>query len=205
MFSHLREDLRHARRQFAASRAFTVATIFTLALGIGATTMMFGIERTLTDVHLDVANPATLVHVGQAARGACAACGALATGNATSLQRSARTLAGFAFATRWSAILRGDARGELLTGARVSSGFFNTLGVRPLLGRVFSETDSAEGHANVVMLGESFWRGRLGADSAVVGRTLVIDGTPRLVVGIVPKGAVLPEQTEIWAPLVLDQ
>ena len=205
MFRDLREDLRHARRQFAASRAFTVTTIFTLALGIGATTMMFGIERTLTDVHLDVANPATLVHVGQAAHGDCAACGALATGNFTTLQQSARTFAGFVFATRWSAILRGDARGELLTGARVSSGFFNTIGVRPLLGRVFTPADSAEGNANVVMLGESFWRGRLGGDSAVVGRTLVIDATPRVVVGIVPKGAVLPEGTEVWAPLVVDQ
>jgi putative ABC transport system permease protein len=205
MFSHLREDLRHARRQLAASRAFTVTTIFTLALGIGATTIMFGIERTLTDVHLEVANPATLVHVGQAAQGACAACGALATGNVRALQQSARTFARFAFATRWSAILRGDARGELLIGARVSSGFFNTICVRPLLGRVFSQADSAEGHANVVMLGESFWRGRLGGDSAVVGRTLVIDGAPRLVVGIVPKGAVLPERTEVWAPLVVDQ
>jgi putative ABC transport system permease protein len=205
MFSHLREDLRHARRQLAASRAFTVTTIFTLALGIGATTMMFGIERTLTDVHVDVANPATLVHVGQAAHGDCAACGALATGNFTTLQQSARTVAGFAFATPWRAILRAGERGELLTGARVSSGFFNTIGVRPLLGRAFTPADSAEGHSNVVMLAESFWRGRLGADSAVVGRTLVIDGTPRVVLGIVPKGAVLPERTEVWAPLVVGQ
>src|SRR5947207_2232647 len=138
MFSHLREGLRHARRQFAASRAFTVTTIFTLALGIGATTMMFGIERTLTDVHLDVANPPTLVHIGQGPRGVCAACGALATGNFTTLQESARRFAGFAFATRWRAILRGDERGELLRGARVSSGFFHTIGLRPLLGRVFA-------------------------------------------------------------------
>jgi hypothetical protein len=48
-------------RRVEASQAFTVTTIFTLALGIGATTMMFGIERTLTDVHVDVANSATLV------------------------------------------------------------------------------------------------------------------------------------------------
>jgi putative ABC transport system permease protein len=204
MFSQVREDLRHARRQFAGSRAFTVTTIFTLALGIGATTMMFGIERTLTDVHLDVASPATLVHIGQGANGTCAACGALATGNFTTLQASTHGLAAFAFATPWRAILRGDERGELLAGARVSSGFFSTLGVRPLLGRVFSPADSAEGHANIVMLAESFWRGRLGGDSAVVGRRLVMDGTPRVVVGIVPKGAVLPQGTEVWAPLIVE-
>src|SRR6185503_7490167 len=205
MFNSVREDVRHAWRQFAASRAFTVTTIVTLALGIGATTTMFGIERTLSEVHFDVANPATLVHVGQAADGDCAACGELATGNVASVQRSAHTLAGFAFVTRWRAVLRGNERGELLTGARVSSGFFNILGVRPMLGRVFTPTDSAEGHANVVMLAESFWRGRLGGDNTVVGRTLVIDGVPRVVVGIVPKGAVLPEGTEVWAPLVVDQ
>ncbi|HWG34302.1 MAG TPA: ADOP family duplicated permease [Gemmatimonadaceae bacterium] len=204
MFGHLREDLRYARRQLATSKAFTLTTIFTLALGIGATTAMFGIERTLTDVRLDIANPATLVHVGQAARGDCAACGALAAGNFTTLQQSARSFVSFAFATQWRAILRGDQGGELLTGAHVSSGFFNTIGVRPLFGRVFTPADSAERHANVVMLSESFWRGRLGGDSAIVGRTLVIDGTPRVVVGIVPTRAVLPEGSEVWAPLVVD-
>jgi hypothetical protein len=85
LFNDLIYDLRHGLRQLAASPAFTATTIFTLALGVGAATAMFGIERTLSAVNLDVANPPTLVHVGQGLAADCAACGTLASGNFVSL------------------------------------------------------------------------------------------------------------------------
>lgn len=204
LFNDLIHDLRHGLRQLAASPAFTATTIFTLALGVGAATAMFGIERTLSAVNLDVANPPTLVHVGQGLAADCAACGTLASGNFVGLRESSRTLTDLAFVTPWKAVLRGDERAEVLAGARVTPGFFSTLGVHALLGRTISADDSAESHTNVIALGESFWKARLGGDSSIVGRTLVIDGVPRLVVGIIPQRAALPEGTAVWAPLVFD-
>jgi putative ABC transport system permease protein len=204
VFDDLVHDLRHALHQFAASPAFTATIVFTLALGIGATTAMYGIERTLTAVSLDVANPSTLVHVGQGATDDCAACGALAAGSFEDLRESSRRLTEFAFVASWRPIVRGADRAEVLSGARVTGEFFNTLGVHALVGRTITSADSAEGHSNVVVLSESFWKARLGGDSSIVGRTLIIDGTPRVVIGIIPRRAALPEGTAVWAPLVFD-
>lgn len=204
MLHDLGHDLRHAVRQFVASPLFAATTIFTLALGIGATTTMFGIERTLTAVSLDVANPGTLVHVGQAPRHDCSACGAFASGNLASLNEASRALTDFAFVSSWKPVLRGIDQAEVLTGARVTPGFFSTLGVRPLVGRTFTPADSAEGHSDVVLISESFWKARFGGDSTIVGRTLVLDGTPRVVLGVIPRRAALPELAAVWVPLIFD-
>lgn len=204
MLDDLLRDLRHALRLFTASPIFALTTVVTLALGIGASTAMFGIERTVTEVSIDVAHPTTLVHVGQAPNDECRACGALASGNFLSLARSSRTLTDFAFLETWHPVLRGGDRAEVLSGARVTPGFFGTLGVHALVGRTFTPIDSAEGLTNVVMLSESFWKTRFGGDAAIVGRTIVLDGTARVVLGVVPRRAALPEGAAIWVPLAFD-
>jgi putative ABC transport system permease protein len=205
MLNDLLHDLRQALRQFSASPVFAVTTIVTLALGIGASTAMFGIERILTEVRIDVANPSTLVHIGQAPKDECGACGALASGNFASMHQSARSLTDFAFLSSWRPVLRGVDRAEVLSGARVTAGFFDALGVRPIVGRMFTLADSASGQTNIAVLSESFWRTRFGGDPAVVGRTIVLDGTPRVVVGVVPRTGALPEASAVWVPLVFDQ
>ena len=205
MLNDLRHDFRHALRQFSASPVFVVTTIATLGLGIGASAAMFGIERILTAVSIDVANPSTLVHIGQAPKDECGACGALASGNFASIRQSARALSDFAFLTSWRPVLRGVDRAEVLSGARVTVGFFDVLGVRPIVGRTFTPADSEQGQGNVALLSESFWKIRFGGDSTVIGRTMVLDGTPRTIVGVIPRGAALPEGSAVWVPLVFDQ
>jgi len=205
MFNDLLHDVRHALRVFTASPIFAVTTIATLALGIGASTAMFGIEHTLTEVRLDVANPSTLVHLGQAPTDECRACGSLASGNFVSLARTSRVLTDFAFLEAWHPVLRGADRAEVLSGAEVTPGFFGTLGVRAIIGRTFTPGDSAEGQTDVVMLSESFWKTRFGGDSGIVGRTIVLDGTARVVLGVVPRRAALPEGAAIWVPLTFDK
>ena len=197
-------DLRHALRLFTTSPVFAVTTIFTLALGIGASTAMFGIERTLTDASIEVANASTLVHIGQGPQGECRACGTLASGNFVSLARSSRTLTDYAFLETWHPVFRGAERAEVLSGARATPGFFRTLGVRAFVGRTFTPADSAEGETNVAMLSEPFWKTRFGGDSAIIGRTIVLDGEPRVVIGVVPRRAALPEGAAIWVPLIFD-
>lgn len=205
MLDDLIRDVRHALRLFTASPIFAVTTIITLSLGIGASTAMFGIERTLTEVSLDVADPSTLVHIGQAPADECRACGTLATGNFVSLGESSRALTNLAFLEAWHPVLRGTDRAEVLSGAQATPGFFGTLGVHAIVGRTFTPADSADGQTSVVMLGESFWKTRFGGDSAIIGRTIVVDGTARVVLGVVPRRAALPEEAAIWAPLIFDQ
>jgi putative ABC transport system permease protein len=205
MLSDLLHDIRHALRLFTASPVFAITTVVTLALGIGASTAMFGVEHTLSEASIEAANPSTLVHIGQAPTDECRACGTLSSGNFVSLARSSHALTDLAFLETWHPVLRGADHAEVLSGAEVSSGFFGTLGVRPIVGRFFTPADSAAGQTNLVMLSESLWKTRFGGDPGIVGRTIVLDGTTRVVVGVVPRTAALPEAAAIWVPLIFDQ
>jgi predicted permease len=197
-------DLRNGIRQLRASPAFTGATLLTMALGVGATTAMFGIEHTLTAPSVEVAQSATLVHVGQGAVGDCAACGTIARGTFIDVRNSSRTLADFALVAPWRAILRGAQRTEIVSGAQVTPGFFSMLGIRALIGRTITRADSVDGARDIVVLSEPFWIARFGGDSAIVGRTITLDGRARTVLGVVPRRMAFPENVQVWSPLAFE-
>jgi putative ABC transport system permease protein len=112
-----------------------------------------------------------------------------------------------AAAERRASLMTGDGLESVLTTA-VSSGMFDLLGVPPLLGRTFEESDLLDGPAGVV-LSHAFWQGRLAGDPDVLGRTLVLDGDPRPVLGVMPegfaihmgKGANISSGIELWRPM----
>jgi hypothetical protein len=88
-----------------------------------------------------------------------------------------------------------DGEPERLEGALVSADFFAVLGTRPLLGHTFEP--GAPGPREVV-LGESLWRRRFGGDPSVLGRTLVLDGEPMTVIGVVPAAVRVPSIAQVW-------
>src|SRR5262249_13362661 len=90
----LGQDLRYAVRQLRASPGLAAATIVTLALGVGATTTIFAIERTVTQVDVAVARPDELVHIAQGTGGDCNACWRLAKGNYMTVRDESKTLNG---------------------------------------------------------------------------------------------------------------
>src|SRR6185437_3708946 len=94
------------------------------------------------------------------------------------------------------------AKTERVEAARVSPSFFPMLGIQPHLGRVFLPEEGQPGHENVVLLSDGLWRRRFGADPNVSGRTLVMNGQSYQVVGVLPRGFHLPEEAEVWTPLV---
>ena len=87
-------------------------------------------------------------------------------------------------------------------GRLVSWSFFDVLGVRPALGRTLVPEDDRRGAARVVVLGHALWRDRFAADPRIVGASLVLDGEPFSVVGVMPKGFAYPTGAELWTPLV---
>jgi len=106
--------------------------------------------------------------------------------------------------TTYNANLTGIDEPERVTAARVTANYFTVLGVRPLLGRVFTPDEEPEGAPHVVVLTEAFWRNRLGADSSALSRTLTLDDVPYTIVGVMGAGAeALQNGENLWVPLAL--
>jgi predicted permease len=93
---------------------------------------------------------------------------------------------------------------ERYVGAICDRGFFDVLGVAPMLGRVFASDEEPDGRDGVVVLSYGVWRGRFGGDPQVIGRQLTMDGKPRTVIGVMPENFQYPPLATMWAPFGFD-
>jgi putative ABC transport system permease protein len=197
----LAADLRHAARLLRRSPAFTALCVLTLALGIGASTAIFSVVNPVLLRPLPYPAPERLVMVWE--RDADG--GRSNTGFATfaDLARETRTLERTAAVGGWEPTLSGTGDAERLVGQRVSSTYFGVLGVGPSLGRDFVAAEDAPAAEQVVILADGLWRRRFGADPALVGRAVPLDGIPHTVVGIMPASFdnVLNPDAQVWRPL----
>jgi predicted permease len=104
-----------------------------------------------------------------------------------------------------SVVITGGVEPEELPAAQVSPGLLTTLGVMPRHGRLFAPDEGRAGSERMVLVGEKYWRSRLGADPAAVGRSLMINGQPHTVVGVLPGRFHFPTlREEMWLPLDAD-
>ncbi|HKG91127.1 MAG TPA: ABC transporter permease [Gemmatimonadaceae bacterium] len=195
----LRQDLRFATRQLVRSPGFALAAVVALALGIGANATLFAL--------VDAVLLRPLPGVVAAER--------LVEGSSPSISYPAyvdfrdrvRTLAGLAgFREREMALGDGAAGAapEVVTGVVATGNYFAVLGARAALGRTFAPPDDAPGAPPVAVVSDGFWRRRLGADPAAVGRTIVLNGAAVTVVGVAERGfrgthvALAPD---VWVPV----
>lgn len=202
LIEDLWHDLRYGWRQLHRSRGFAAATVLTLGFGIGATTMLHSDRRYVTLEASTLASAERLVYLGQGPRD-CRLCLGMAAGNYLSIRNQARSLEHVSMIAEWEPVLRGTERAELTDGQRVTTEFFRTLDIHPMLGRTLIPDDSAWGRHQVVVLTEAMWRGRFNGDREVIGQTIILDRLPYTVVGVVANDAVYPSDTEFWAPLLL--
>ena len=198
-------DLRYALRTLRKSPGFTFVAMLTLALGIGANAAIFSVVNSVLLRPLPYREAERLVtvdHLYPSLKGLEA--GASAPGFADIRDR-AKSFSGVAVETGWQPNLTGQGEPERLTGARASGQYFSTLGVRPALGRAFSSDDDQLGREHVVVLSDGMWRRRFGADPAIVGRTLTLDGEPHEITGVMPPGFrdFFRGSVELWRPLAL--
>jgi predicted permease len=198
----IRQDVIVALRMLSGAPSFTLVAILTLALGIGANAAIFSALDAVLLRPLAYPAPDRLVEVSET----------LENGNRNSVsggayldwarhntQFSALTLLG-----RLTSNLRGRGAPERLNGLEASHQFLDVLGVRPILGRGFIPEDDRPGGANdVVLLTEELWRTRFGGDPAIVNQTIILDETPRTVVGILPRGAWIFAEDSFIVPAVL--
>lgn len=199
----LRQDLRLAARSLVRARGFAATAILVTALGIGATTAAVSVADHVLLRPLPFPEGDRLVKLwqDQSFRGYSRM--ELSPGNFRDWKQSARAFAGMSAYTGAAANLTGVAQPERLEGARVTTDLFTTLGVQAALGRTFLATD-ARGPRPLI-LSASLWTAMFGADPQVLGRTVVLDETPHVVVGVMPATFHFPNRdTEYWTPLVLE-
>ena len=197
------QDVRYALRGTGRSPLFAGALVLTLGLGVGASTAMFSVVDALYLRPLPYAESERLVEVWTLSP----ATGATRPYLALDLVREwekPRELFDAAFQHVRTTVLYAEGPEPVTLGAQAVSPLFEeTLGVPPFLGRGFEDADARVGAEPVVLLSHPFWRSAYGADRAVLGRTIELDGIRHRVIGVMPEGFKFPEyaSTEVWIPL----
>ena len=184
----LTRDMRHAARRLVRTPMFTVATLVTLALGIGANTAIFTIINGALLEPLPFPEPDRLVRLWQTAPGVNIADLNASIADYITYREESRTLTDVAIWTGNAVTVTGLAEPERLDVISATFRLLPMLGVQPILGRAAAERDDEAGSPEVVMLSHGYWQRRFGGDPGVVGRRLMIDGTAREVVGVLPQG-----------------
>jgi putative ABC transport system permease protein len=183
----MREDLRFALRTLLGRPAFTLIAVTTLALGIGANTAIFSVVRAVLLRPLGFFEPERLVKiVGFDRREGTT--DNLSPADFFDYQEEATAFARMG-AHGWVGfftIAGGELEAERLGGVNVTAGYFPTLGVQPLLGRLFTADDDLPDSPATVILSHGFWQRRYGSHPDIVGETILLNAQPATVVGVLP-------------------
>jgi len=182
---NLIQDLRYALRMLAKNPGFTAVAVLTLALGIGANTALFSIVNGVLLNPLPYPHPEQLVELRESKPNF--ATGSISYPNFLDWQKDNRTFASMALVRgNRSYILTGLGEAEQVDAVLVSTGFFEQLGVNPILGRTFAPGEDRIGAAPTVMITGGFWKRKFGAAPDVLGKILTLDGKGYTIIGVIP-------------------
>jgi len=204
------QDLRYAIRSLRRNRAFAAVTILTLAVGIAAATAMFTVANAVLLRPLPYPEPERLVDISEVNPLKGWTHTVVAPANLADW-RARNTvftdIAGYIGlddrgASHYRAFLSGAGETQALSGIAVMGNLFDVLGARPLAGRTFSFDETFEGGDGVVVLSHGTWRAIFGADPAIVGRAIVLNGRATTVVGVMPADFFFPNKSvQFWVPV----
>ncbi|MES1242709.1 MAG: ABC transporter permease [Acidobacteriota bacterium] len=198
----LRQDLRFALRLLWKSPWVTAIAVLSMALGIGVNTTAFSVLYAMLLRPLPYAEPERLVGLSMSHPQVQGAYGAWSYPDYRDLRRESRVFAGVAaHRGAGSLILAGPEGPERINIDAVSSDLFPLLGVDAILGRGFRPDEDRPGRPLVLLLSHDLWQRRFHGDPAVVGRTVIANGQPHRVVGVMPAGFRFPNIQEAWVPL----
>lgn len=205
LVENLLADLRHGARRLRANPVFTVASTATLALGIGASTAIFSVVKPILLDSLPYPDAGRMMMLWD--RTADGSRLDVTFGTFRELEQRSRSFAAPSVLRPWQPTLTGAAEPERLEGQRVTARFFTVLGVRPALGRDFQDADDVVNAAPVTILSNALWQRRFNADRAILGKAILLDGDPYIVIGVLPADfeSVLAPTAELWRPLQYDR
>jgi putative ABC transport system permease protein len=203
MLDAVTRDIRLACRGLWRSRAVTGTAVLILSLGIAGTTTMFALVQGVLLRPLPVRDQERLIIAWKQLPGAESARYPFGHTETDAVARSSQLLADVGGVTR-----NGVGRRAMVDAgeagyanvAEVTGGFFDVLGVRPLLGRALRPADDTVGAERVVVLARGLWERRFGASRAVLGRMVTLDDQPVRIVGVMPADVDYPAGVEVWQP-----
>lgn len=202
----LAQNLRYAFRLLGKAPGFTLAVVGILAVGIGATTAIFSLVEGVLLRPLPFKDPDRLVLLGDHLGGRPAiSVTAREIGMYKSATGAFSSVGGYITA---SYELSGGAQPEEINAARLSADAFLTLGVQPMLGRVFTQQEE-DAHLPLAVISYDLWRSRYNRDPSILGGSIVLDRKTYSIIGVMPRSFEFPVQAgrlyraELWIPLSL--
>lgn len=193
-------------RRLLRRPAFLALAVTTLGLGIGAAAATFAVVDAVLLRPLPYAHPDELVTVWSHSDLPERSGGSpLSLNEAVEYGERTRVFSGFAAYTWGQATLLGGDQPRQLVAARVMQPLFPVLGVAPSLGRTFRPAEDSPGRDEVVILSDGLWRQAFAGDALVLGKKVVLDGRPRIVVGVMPPGFHYPGDADLWVPMAVDR
>ena len=200
----LLQDLRFGWRMLRRTPAVSVFAVVAIALGIGINTMVFSLANAVLFKTLPVADADRLVFVGTRTPERGDDVDGMSWPDFLELRARVRSITALSGGADTAADLNDDEGfAEPLQGQQVTADAFAAMGIRTLVGRAFVESDAQPGAPPVLMLAERVWRSRYGADPAVVGRTVTLNGRPATIVGVAQEAPLIQEGfTGVWTPFI---
>jgi predicted permease len=198
------QDVRYAARQLRKSPGFAVLAVVTLALGIGANTAMFTVVESVMLRPLPYQHSDRLVFVGPADQDGF---GSTSWVTYRDVHDQAQMLENVALFSEDVGVVQGKEGSLSVVTPGVTPNTFKLLGVPPLLGRTFTEEEGKPGGPQTVLLSEGLWRQAFNADPDIAGKTIRVNGKPRIVIGVMPSAFRFPESMGqdlskgLWLPI----
>ena len=193
-------DVRYAVRTLRKSPAFTITATATLALAIGASTVMFSVVNAVLLRPLPYRGPEQLAMLWTEDPTQDLREGRSALWNVGQWQSHSQSFAEMAVFDAVSTTLTGADGAEQIVGASVSPNLLPLLGVQPAQGRGFS-TEEAEQRQRLILISHRFWQARFGGSNEAIGATIVLNGLPSQIIGVLPAGfQIATLNADVWGP-----
>ena len=201
----LGQDVRYGLRMLIKNPGSTAVAALSLALGIGATTAIFSVVNAVLLRPMPLPDVERLVMIWETDEKTRQDLGHVLLLKFLDWQAQNSTFEKMTFfGPPQRQTLSNMDEATQVTEARVSPEFFSVLGFAPLLGRTFVSEEAKEGGPPVVILSHGIWKRMFGSDPAILGKTIILDRRPRIVVGVMPAGFRDLESTDLWVPFPMD-
>ena len=197
------DDLRYALRQLVKSPGFAITAVLTLALGIGANTAIFTVVNAALLRALPLQEPEQLVHLSETRTAGTFQKMEFSWPDFVDFRDRNQSFASVGGYYPVNATYTGREGSERVVATVASANFFDVLGVRPILGRVFAPNADEAGGERTVLLTYSAWQARFGGDPNVLGKSVILNSEPRSIVGVLPADFQFgPSRSgDFWIPL----
>lgn len=201
----MQQDIRFAARTLRKSPGFTFVAVLALALGIGANTTIFSAVNALLFEPYSFPETERMIFVFEKMPQAGVEFGSVAPANFLDIKNRNTSFERLAAVVSSSVDLTDGERPERIVSARVTSEFFDVLGVSLRKGRAFTPEEEQPGREPVVIISDGLWRRRFAADDQIVGRAVRLGDATATIIGVAPPEAVYPRGgVEMWRPFVFD-